>query len=357
MLLIGITPFACLLLYWSHTTNSLALASFAYLAIFDIGSLLMCLVSFWASRQQPCARFSYGFERVNVLSVFSLTILLILSGLNIAKHCAERLFNPPIVATDNLLLGVLIGLITHGLVVCVVMNKSLVHTAEAASVNWMQSMLMDLGHSLSTFVPSLGMCLQRKINPFVLLSIGSAFSVVVSIVLIDMDELYLADVVCALFNAMLMCCVMLPLSVYSGKILLQTTPEHILPLVDKSLREASTLDGVLELKNEHFWSIAFGVFAGSLHVRVRRDANEQDVLAQVTTRLSSQLHDLTIQVVKDDWTLPPHTALPKLLQASHQHHHHDDCEHDGHHHSHMIPDIKGVSPSSPFPPLSISHIV
>ena len=35
------------------------------------------------------------------------------------------------------------------------------------------------------------------------------------------SELYLADVVCALFNAMLMCCVMLPLSVYSGKILLQ----------------------------------------------------------------------------------------------------------------------------------------
>ena len=41
--------------------------------------------------------------------------------------------------------------------------------------------------SLSAFIPSLGLCLQRKINPFVLLSIGSAFSVVVSIVLIDAE--------------------------------------------------------------------------------------------------------------------------------------------------------------------------
>ena len=53
-----------------------------------------------------------------------------------------------------------------------------------------------------------------------------------------------------------MCGTMLPLSVYSGKILLQvsditmshmtssplqTSPEHILPLLDKSLREVRTL--------------------------------------------------------------------------------------------------------------------
>ena len=28
--------------------------------------------------------------------------------------------------------------------------------------------------------------------------------------------------------------------------------------LDKCLREASTLDGVLEFRNEHFWTIAFG---------------------------------------------------------------------------------------------------
>ena len=89
---------------------------------------------------------------------------------------------------------------------------------------------------------------------------------------------------------------MFPLSIYSAKILLQvcvscpklsavcsmvvaemdycfgimhvqTAPEHILPLLDKSLREVSTLDGVLELKNEHFWTIAFGSYVCDLSSR------------------------------------------------------------------------------------------
>ena len=34
-------------------------------------------------------------------------------------------------------------------------------------------------------------------------------------------------------------------------------------------------------RNEHFWTLTWGVLAGSLDVRVRRDANEQTVLAEV----------------------------------------------------------------------------
>lgn len=43
--------------------------------------------------------------------------------------------------------------------------------------------------------------------------------------------------------------------------------------------------------------------AGCLQVRVRRDANEQAVLAQVTGKLSRHIPPelLAVQVVKDDW--------------------------------------------------------
>lgn len=41
--------------------------------------------------------------------------------------------------------------------------------------------------------------------------------------------------------------------------------------------------------------------AGSLHVRVRRDADEQLVLAHVVARLSPLVPVLRVQVVKDDW--------------------------------------------------------
>ncbi|VEL06839.1 unnamed protein product [Protopolystoma xenopodis] len=84
--------------------------------------------------------------------------------------------------------------------------------------------------------------------------------------------------------------------IFSGRILLQTTPTHLIGQLDKALREASTLDGVLELKSEHFWTVGFSHMAGSLTVRVRRDADEQLVLAHVTNQLSGLVQRLTVQV-------------------------------------------------------------
>jgi zinc transporter 6 len=51
---------------------------------------------------------------------------------------------------------------------------------------------------------------------------------------------------------------MYPMSVYTGRILLQTTPTHILPQLERYLSEALAVDGVIEFKNEHFWTISFG---------------------------------------------------------------------------------------------------
>lgn len=94
---------------------------------------------------------------------------------------------------------------------------------------------------------------------------------------------------------------MVPFAVYTGKILLQTTPSHLLTQLDKSLREASTLDGVLEFRDEHFWTLSFGVLVGSLHVRIRRDADEQLVLAHVWNKLAGLVQHLTVHIFKDDW--------------------------------------------------------
>lgn len=86
--------------------------------------------------------------------------------------------------------------------------------------------------------------------------------------------------------------------------LLKTTPPHVIGQLDKLLREVSTLDGVLEVRNEHFWTLGFDSMAGSVHVRIRRDANEQMVLAHVTNRLSTLISTLTVQIFKDEWARP-----------------------------------------------------
>ena len=85
------------------------------------------------------------------------------------------------------------------------------------------------------------------------------------------------------------------------RVLLQTTPSSISDQLDKVLREVSTLEGVLECRNEHFWTQSPGVFVGSLYVRVRSDAEEQSVLAKVHKLLDPLITHLTIQVEKEDF--------------------------------------------------------
>ncbi len=51
--------------------------------------------------------------------------------------------------------------------------------------------------------------------------------------------------------------------------------------------QASTLDGVLEIKNEHFWTIAYGSFVSER--RLRYDAANKFVLSHI--RLAPSMYE------------------------------------------------------------------
>jgi len=93
----------------------------------------------------------------------------------------------------------------------------------------------------------------------------------------------------------------LPACFESGRLLLQTTPASLRDALDKCVREAATVDGVLEITQEHFWTHAPGIFVGTLTVRARSDADEQQVLTKLTHIFSHLITHLTIQVEKDEW--------------------------------------------------------
>ncbi|MEE6511054.1 hypothetical protein FKM82_017246 [Ascaphus truei] len=62
--------------------------------------------------------------------------------------------------------------------------------------------------------------------------------------------------------------------------------------------------------------------AGSVHVRIRRDANEQMVLAHVTSRLYTLVSSLTVQIFKDEWARPVLASgpmPPNILNLSEHH--------------------------------------
>jgi predicted small secreted protein len=91
-------------------------------------------------------------------------------------------------------------------------------------------------------------------------------------------------------------------------VLLQTAPEKFKIPLTKCIREASFIEGVLEIHGEHFWSIGMGPRAsviGTVKVRVSTDANEQQVLKNVKNvfQQKSFISDLTIQIEKDYWNI------------------------------------------------------
>ncbi|CAB3996756.1 Zinc transporter 6 [Paramuricea clavata] len=301
---LGCLNLFCTIFLFSYCriSNSMALTAFTYLTVFDFLSLLTCFLSIWISLQNPSSNFTFGFARVEVLAVFASTMLAIFGALFVIKESMERILIPPEVNTDHMMMVTCVGLVVHLVVTYGTRNKPFNQVLKASTSNWLQDALMDLGHSICGVFPPLGNFLIAKVNPFALVALVGAIAVVVTTVFIDYKNYYLADTLAAIAIALLTWATMLPLAIYSGHVLLQTCPRAVMNQVDKCMREALTLDGVLEFRNEHFWTLSFGKLVGSLHVRVRRDADEQLVLAHVTNKLAGHVADLTVQVFKEDWS-------------------------------------------------------
>ncbi|KAM7385195.1 hypothetical protein PAMP_001290 [Pampus punctatissimus] len=306
ILLFGVLNLLCTgcLLMWCSSTNSMALTAYTYLTIFDLFSLITCLISYWVTMKKPSQVYSFGFERLEVLAVFASTVLIQLGALFILKESVERFMEQPEVHTGRLLVGTFVALFFNLLTLLSVRNKPFSYVSEAASSSWLQEHVADLSRSLCGIIPGLSSVLLPRMNPFVLINMAGALSLCITYMLIEINNYNAVDTASAVAIALMTFGTMYPMSVYSGKVLLQTTPSHIIGQLDKLLREVSTLDGVLEVRNEHFWTVGFGSLAGSAHVRIRRDANEQLVLAHVTNRLLPLVSTLTVQIFKDDWTRP-----------------------------------------------------
>ncbi|XP_071015641.1 zinc transporter 6-like [Oncorhynchus clarkii lewisi] len=292
------------LLMWCSSTNSMALTAYTYLTVFDLFSLITCLLSSWVAMKKPSQLFSFGFKRLEVLAVFASTVLVQLGALFILKESVERFVEQPEVHTGRLLVGTFVALFFNLLTLLSVKNKPFVYVSEAASTSWLQEHVADLSRSLCGIIPGLSSVLLPRMNPFVLINVAGALSLSITYMLIEINNYNAVDTASAVAIGLMIFGTMYPMSVYSGKVLLQTTPSHVIGQLDKLLREVSTLDGVLEVRNEHFWTVGFGSLAGSVHVRIRRDANEQMVLAHVTNRLFTLVSTLTVQIFKDDWIRP-----------------------------------------------------
>jgi len=108
------------------------------------------------------------------------------------------------------------------------------------------------------------------------------------------------DMLVAVVSAIFLLTVATPFTRHTGKVLLQTTPNIIKDRIGKSLSEASTYEGVLECRKEHFWALAPHEYVGTFYLRVKQDTDEQLVLAKVTNLFSTFVKHLTVQIEKEE---------------------------------------------------------
>lgn len=287
-LICGITVFTM-----AGQADSMALQAFCSLCIFDLLFIGTALLSAWSIENrntkihqkaqsstsdsstslfipsQTIATFSYGTARFEVLAVFTSTMLSILGAFFILKESIEKFLENETIHTEYLVPAAIITLIMHLTVIYFIRNQPFDHVISASSSSWLQEHVSDIFQNLCHYVPGLSRLLLPRINPLALLC-WCQFAIVLSdSFLLRMGYGNFVDTLSSLLMAFMTFGTMVPMAVYSGKILLQTTPSPMIGQLDKCLHEASRLDGVLEFRHEHFWALSFGTLVGSLHVRCR----------------------------------------------------------------------------------------
>lgn len=289
------TLVSCLIVFTlAGRTNSMALQAFCSLCLFDLLFIGTALISAWHYEHrssklreknpsnsadnsdtalfiptQTMATFSYGTARFEVLAVFTSTMLSILGAFFILKESIEKFLEDESIHVGYIIPASLITFFVHLLVIYCVPNRSFDHVIAASSSSWLQEHVSDIFQSLCHYLPGLSRLLLPRINPLALLCWCGLTIVFFDSFLLTMNYGHFVDTLSALLMAFMTFGTMVPMAVYSGKILLQTTPAPMIGQLDKCLHEASRLDGVLELRQEHFWALSFGTMVGSLHVRCR----------------------------------------------------------------------------------------
>jgi len=143
--------------------------------------------------------------------------------------------------------------------------------------------------------------------------------IVVAVVAMYRDEDLLAPLV-SVIVALLILKSSFALIRYTCIIILQAAPSHYLSKVQKSLSQVLAIEGVIECTSQHWWEFAPGVSVGSVHLLIRKEADDQAVLSQAHSVFKKQATHMTIQIERE----------ARLTKSSNHHSHsHGGNSHGG----------------------------
>lgn len=115
--------------------------------------------------------------------------------------------------------------------------------------------------------------------------------------LLQLSGFFLVDALGCLIAVALVAPQLLAVFARTAPILLQKAPVGPRAAFDKSCREVSTFEGVVECYDEHLWMNAPGQLVGSLKVKVDGTRlDPRDALARIRARFTGAVNELTVSI-------------------------------------------------------------
>lgn len=294
--------------------SSLCLVADALHHSLDVFALSVSLVGTIFSRLPPSPEYTYGYSRVEVLAGFTTGSTVAFISLFLLVEIVEQVLEPEAPGFVHVIPIALASLLINLARFLLIADYAFLRSERLSGSSPASRLVSSLSGGASTaasspILPSSALNSdlepEHQTPPLVQLAQENVASVAVMVSAVAVEYgVPVADVLAAAFVLLVIVATILPLMRDTGRVLLQARPGSISGLLEKIVREASTLEGVLEIRPEkcHFWTFSPGVFVGNIAIRVREDASEQVVLRRVRSAFDPYLTHLTIQIEKDQWT-------------------------------------------------------
>jgi zinc transporter 5/7 len=270
-------------------SNSLGLISDAGHMFFDNASLFIGLYASYMARWRSDAKFTYGYSRYEVLAGFVNGVFLVFVAISVVMEALERLWEPPEIRGDHLLIVSVGGLLVNLIGLAFFHDVAHAHGGHGHGGGGECG-----GHAHGGGHTNENM---HGVYLHVLADALGSVGVIISSLLIQWYGWHLADPVTSIIISGMILLSVVPLISATAGPLLSRVPERLEPAIRDAIARAGKLPEVLSTSEPHFWQHHADVQVGSLHVAVAAGTDRQRALQKVQTLFKEAgVHDMTVQI-------------------------------------------------------------
>ncbi|KAH1122982.1 hypothetical protein J1N35_006142 [Gossypium stocksii] len=255
-------------------TGRIGLVSDAFHLTFGCGLLTFSLFAMAASRRKSDSAYTYGYQRLEVLSAFTNALFLLFLSFSLAVEALHAFIQDESEHKHYLIVSAVTNLLVNLMGVWFFRNYARVNLVyrKPEDMNYHSVCL----HVLADSVRSAGLILASW---FLSLGVNNA------------------EVLCLGLVSVAVFMLVMPLFKASGGVLLQMAPPNISSsALAKCWWQITSHEDVIEVSQARFWELVPGHVVGSLSLQVKKEMDDRRILEYVHNLYHELgIHDLTVQ--------------------------------------------------------------